>query len=106
MTFDELNQYLKDRGAESSHPFGNDLIAYSMNEERLAYIGEESSPFRISLRCSRELGEHLASQYESVMPGHKLDPKKWITILDTGQLSEQEIFDLIDHAISVSTSVK
>jgi predicted DNA-binding protein (MmcQ/YjbR family) len=39
------------------------------------------------------------------MPGHKLDPKKWITILDTGQLEEQEIFALIDHAFLEVQSV-
>ncbi|MBP7017880.1 MmcQ/YjbR family DNA-binding protein [Candidatus Saccharibacteria bacterium] len=105
LEFNQVDKYLNDKGAISSQPFDDDLLAYSLDATRIAYVGRNSRPLRLSLRCNPGLAKSLISEYESVMPGHKLDPKKWITILDTGQLEEQQIFDLIDHAFLESQSV-
>ncbi len=105
LDFKKVDKYFLEKGATSSRPFDNDLIAYSLDQSRLAYVGSDSRPLRLSLRCNHDLAKQLAEEYESVMPGHKLDPKKWITILDTGQLEEQEIFALIDHAFLEVQSV-
>ena len=105
LDFKEVDKYILEQGATSSRPFDNDLVAYSIGDSRVAYVGSHSSPLRLSLRCNPGLSRQLVSEYESVMPGHKLDSKKWITILDTGQLEEQEIFDLINHAVIESQSV-
>ena len=103
-SFKELHDYIVASGCTSERLDEEGLQAYGAKDHRAVYVVLDSVPLRVSLRCRPELAKHLAKKYESIMPGHELDPKKWITILDTGQLSEQEIFDLIDQSIALATS--
>jgi|GEM_PF-6737884 len=101
--FVAVDRFFKDRGAETSQPFDNDLQAYSLhNGDVFAYVGKNSQPLRISLKVDEILIRHLVERYESVMPGHKLDPNKWLTLLITGQLSDQEVTDLMDRSVSLA----
>lgn len=101
--FVSVDKYLKSVGAKASNPFDNDLHAYSLNNgEVFAYVGEYSKPLRISLKVDKVLILHLSQKYESVMPGHKLDPDKWLTVLVTGQLGDQEVMDLIERAAALA----
>ena len=66
------------------------------NQGRLfALIADGSDPIRISLKCDPLLASNLREKYESVLPGYHLNKKHWNTILCTGQLSQDEIYDLI-----------
>jgi predicted DNA-binding protein (MmcQ/YjbR family) len=62
---------------------------------------EKSNPVRISLKCDPTLSENLRAKYESVMPGYHLNKKHWNTIVLSGQLSDQEVKDLILHSYSL-----
>jgi len=44
------------------------------------------------------LAETLRAKYDTVMPGYHLNKKHWNTIVLTGQLSRDEIKDLINHS--------
>jgi len=46
----------------------------------------------------------LREKYETVLPGQKLNQKKWNTIILSGQLSDDEIFDLIRHSYNLATN--
>ncbi|MBC7764698.1 MmcQ/YjbR family DNA-binding protein, partial [Microbacteriaceae bacterium] len=50
---------------------------------------------RISLKCDPNLAINLREKYESVLPGHHLSKKHWNTVLCTGQLSDDELEDLV-----------
>lgn len=63
-----------------------------------ALIEEKSDPVRISLKCDPQLAVLLREKYESVMPGYHLNKKYWNTLVLTGQLSWQEVQDLIRHS--------
>lgn len=102
--FKYLDEYLKSKGAQVSRPLDNDLCAYELNQKKIAFIGENSKPLRISLRSDEVLVKYLSEKYESVMPGHKLDPKKWLTLIVTGQLDDQEIIDLVNRSIAIAES--
>ena len=67
-----------------------------------AIINNEKLPCQISLRCDWRLAKLLQEKYEEVLPGVKLDSKKWITILLTGQLDFDQIKDLIRHSYELS----
>lgn len=100
--FAYVDRYLKDKGATSSRPFSNDLRAYEINGDVFAYVGEESKPLRISLKVDEVLIKYLTEKYESVMPGHKLDPTEWLTLIVVDQLTDQEIIDLIYRSINLA----
>lgn len=73
------------------------IYSYS-NDEMMATIKNNSNPLRLSLRCDYNLAKLLKEQYESVVGGDRLNKKSWITILLTGQLSDDEVIDQIRHA--------
>jgi len=82
-------------------PFGEGTSVYKVgdketNEGKLfALIDDGSNPLRISLKCDPLLAKNLREKYESVLPGYHLNKKHWNTIICSGQLTEDEIKDLI-----------
>jgi predicted DNA-binding protein (MmcQ/YjbR family) len=79
------------------YPFGKDVAVYKAGpaDKLFALIAEGSDPLRLSLKCDPQLAVHLREKYESVMPGYHLNKKHWNTIVLTGQLSWDEVQDLI-----------
>ena len=105
MTHKEVEDYLLSLpNARLDYPFGEDVAVYKAGDKMFALVAEKSEPVRISLKCDPKLAETLREKYESVMPGYHLNKKHWNTILLTGQLSWEEIQDLISHSYQLSTS--
>jgi predicted DNA-binding protein (MmcQ/YjbR family) len=97
-----VTRYIKSlEGAKLSHPYGKDLAVYSIEDQMFAIV-EVKKPLRVSLRCDRKLATILKERYEEVMPGHKLNQNKWITVVLSGQLSLSEIQGLIDHSYQLA----
>lgn len=85
-------------GAQLDYPFGKEAAVYKVNDKMFALIAEGSDPVRLSLKCDPQLSAVLRERYESVMPGYHLNKKHWNTIICSGQLSWEEIQDLIRHS--------
>jgi predicted DNA-binding protein (MmcQ/YjbR family) len=66
-----------------------------------ALIAEDKMPVSISLKCDPQLAIVLRERYESVMEGYHLNKKHWNTVLITGQLSDQEVKDLVLHSYNL-----
>lgn len=81
-------------------PFGEGVSVYKVGHKEtggsklFAIIADGSDPLRVSLKCDPKLAETLREKYESVLPGYHLNKKHWNTIVCSGQLSDDEIFDL------------
>lgn len=81
-------------------PFGDGTSVYKIGHKEtgggkmFALIADGSKPLRLSLKCDPQLAETLREKYETVVPGYHLSKKHWNTIICSGQLSDQEIFDL------------
>lgn len=87
------------------YPFGEDVAVYKTGDKMFALIREKKEPIQLSLKCDPQLAETLRAKYETVMPGYHLNKKHWNTIVLTGQLSEQEIKDLIRHSYNLVRGV-
>ncbi len=85
------------------YPFGEEVAVYKTNDKMFALIQEKSDPIKLSLKCDPQLAETLRQKYETVLPGYHLNKKHWNTILLTGQLSWEEIQDLIRHSYQLVT---
>ena len=101
LTHKEVESYILARPtAELSYPFGEGVAVYKAGfDERakmFALIAEGKSPVRLSLKCDPQLATLLREKYDEVQPGYHLNKKNWNTIVLSGQLSEQEVKDLID----------
>ena len=92
----EIEEYLLSMpNSKLDYPFGENTAVYKVKDKMFALVTEKSDPVKISLKCDPQLAENLRDKYESVMPGYHLNKKHWNTILLTGQLSWQEVKDLI-----------
>jgi predicted DNA-binding protein (MmcQ/YjbR family) len=80
------------------YPFGEEVAVYKVQDKMFALVREKKLPVQISLKCDPLLAETLREKYDTVMPGYHLNKKHWNTIVLTGQLSWDEIKDLIRHS--------
>ena len=85
-------------GAKLDYPFGEEAAVYKVQGKMFALIAEKSDPLRLSLKCDPLLAVTLREKYESVLPGYHLNKKNWNTLILTGQLPNEEVFDLINHS--------
>jgi predicted DNA-binding protein (MmcQ/YjbR family) len=111
MTHKELDEYLLSfPNTWLDFPFGEGTSVYKVGHKEtgegklFALIADGSKPLRLSLKCDPQLAEALREKYESVLPGYHLSKKHWNTILCTGQLSDDEIKDLIRHSYQLVTA--
>ncbi|HET7320001.1 MAG TPA: MmcQ/YjbR family DNA-binding protein [Candidatus Saccharimonadales bacterium] len=87
------------------YPFGKDVAVYKVGDKMFALIAEGKDPVRLSLKCDPLLAITLREKYESVLPGYHLNKKHWNTIVLTGQLSWEEVQDLIRHSYNLVAGV-
>lgn len=66
---------------------------------------EKSHSLQISLRCDRLLAKTLRERYETVLPAQKFDPKTWNTVIVTGQLSDEEVKDLVRLSYNITAEL-
>lgn len=103
MTHKELEEYLLSLpGTWLDYPFGEGTSVYKAgrkdageDEKMFALIADDSNPLRVSLKCDPLLAQNLREKYESVLPGYHLNKKHWNTIICSGQLSDDEVKDLV-----------
>ena len=97
----EIQEYLLAKpNSRLDFPFGPEAEVYKVkvgdDEKMFAIIQAGKDPVNLSLKCDPNLAEHLREKFVTVMPGYHLNKKHWNTIVCSGELSEQEIQDLID----------
>jgi predicted DNA-binding protein (MmcQ/YjbR family) len=90
-------------GAVREYPFGEGVAVYKANDKMFALIAEGADPLRLSLKGDPQLNQVLREKYETVMPGYHLNKKHWNTIVLTGQLTWDEVQDLIRHSYILVT---
>ncbi|MFZ1361137.1 MAG: MmcQ/YjbR family DNA-binding protein [Candidatus Saccharimonadales bacterium] len=112
MTNKELEAYiLSFPNTWLDYPFGEGTSVYKVGDKEanngklFAIIADESKPLRVSLKCDPLLAVNLREKYESVLPGYHLNKKHWNTIICTGQLSQDEIYDLVRLSYNLVTDV-
>ncbi len=104
------------------YPFGEEVAVYKVGPgakspdaptasvggrgKMFALVSEKSDPARISLKCDPVLAETLREKYESVMPGYHLNKKHWNTIILSGQLSWEDVQDLIKLSYNLVTNAQ
>ena len=101
MTHKEFEEYiLQLANVWLDYPFGEGTAVYKFGEKPdgkiVAIVAEGSDPLRVSLKCDPQLAVNLREKYETVLPGYHLNKKHWNTIICSGQLGDDEIFDLVD----------
>ena len=86
------------------YPFGEGVAVYKVQDKMFALIAEGKEPVRLSLKCDPLLAKTLREEYESVLPGYHLNKKHWNTMILTGQLSWEQVQDLIRLSYNLVTA--
>jgi predicted DNA-binding protein (MmcQ/YjbR family) len=89
--------------AVREYPFGEDVAVYKVGDKMFALMSETKDPVNLSLKCDPLLATTLRERYESVLPGYHLNKKHWNTLILGGQLSWDEVQDLIRHSYQLVT---
>ena len=89
--------------AVREYPFGEGVAVYKVQDKMFALMTEGKEPVNLSLKCDPLLATTLRERYESVLPGYHLNKKHWNTLILTGQLSWDEVQDLIRLSYNLVT---
>jgi predicted DNA-binding protein (MmcQ/YjbR family) len=89
--------------AVREYPFGEDVAVYKVGDKMFALMSETKDPVNLSLKCDPLLATALREKYETVLPGYHLNKKHWNTLILSGQLSWDEVQDLIRHSYRLVT---
>jgi predicted DNA-binding protein (MmcQ/YjbR family) len=74
---------------------------FERNDRIFACFEAGTQPLRLELRCDRKLSKTLQERYESVMESRALG-RNGIEIICSGQLTDDEVFDLVRHAYEIT----
>ena len=101
MTHKQFEEFYPEfAGRMAGLSIGEDVAVYKFGRDNdgagkmVALVREGSKPLRVSLKCDPLLAQNLREKYETVLPGYHLNKKHWNTIICSGQLTDEEVFDL------------
>ena len=97
-------EYAKTLANVSEHA-DKGMRIFERGERIFMCVETGTNPLRLELRCDRKLSQTLQERYESVMESRALG-RNGIEIICSGQLSADEIKDLVRHAYEVSAPVE
>ena len=97
-----IDYLLKLDGVEEKESEDNkDLRIFARNGKICLVIKKDSQPLRIETRCDVKLSKTLQERYESVMQSKSLG-RNGIEIICSGQLTDDEVYDLVRHSYEIS----
>jgi predicted DNA-binding protein (MmcQ/YjbR family) len=91
------NHCISKKGVKETFPFGEDTLVFKVMEKAFALISL-SSPDNVNLKCDPELAVDLRERYACVRPGYHMNKKHWNTVDFDGSVSDEMIFEWIDHS--------
>jgi predicted DNA-binding protein (MmcQ/YjbR family) len=78
-----------------------DMKVFYRGERIFLVMEPGTNPLRGQMRCERNLSKTLQERYESVMESRALG-RNGIEIICSGQLSHDEVIDLVRHGYEMS----
>lgn len=95
---------LAKKGVTEELPFGPTTLVFKVMGKMFALTGLDSVEFGINLKCDPEKAIELREEYACVLPGYHMNKKHWNTILVNGSVSDQIVFQWIDHSYALIIS--
>ncbi len=65
------------------------------NGKIFAILHRGSEPLRVEVETDKKLAKLLVEKYESVMASRLMSPVNWVEVICSGQLSDEEVLDLV-----------
>lgn len=104
MNIEELRDYcLSKQGVTEELPFGPDTLVFKIGGKIFLLVGmDQVDTLRFNVKCDPEYALLLREKYiDTVIPGYHMNKKHWNTVYCNQQLSDKQLFELIDHSFEL-----
>ena len=102
MNVETLRSYcLAKSGVAEEFPFGEDTLVFKVMGKAFVLTGISEVPGSCNLKCNPERAEELREKYPAIIPGYHMNKKHWNTVIWDGSISDQFIFELVDHSYNL-----
>lgn len=89
---------IRKKGVTEEFPFDEETLVFKVMGKIFLLINIEEVDISVNLKCNPELAIAMREKYESVQPGYHMNKKHWNTVSYTGEFSEKEFYEMIDHS--------
>jgi predicted DNA-binding protein (MmcQ/YjbR family) len=102
---EQLEEHLSSKNsAESSFPFGADVLVYKVMEKVFALVSKKETMPRVTLKCKPSDVETLVVRYSSISSGYYMSKKHWITIDLEGDVPKELVIQLSNRSYDLVVS--
>lgn len=99
MNLEEIRIYcLNKKGVTEDFPFDEETLVFKVQGKIFLLTDIHNIDIKVNLKCDPELAIELRERYHSVQPGYHMNKKMWNTVCYSGEFSEKEFYDMIDHS--------
>ena len=84
-------------------PFDETSLVFKVADKMFALLDLEND-LRMNLKCKPDRSIELRERYPAIQPGYHMNKKHWNTVYIDGTLSQDEVFELIDHSYDLVVS--
>jgi predicted DNA-binding protein (MmcQ/YjbR family) len=88
---------LEKPGTTEGLPFGPEVLVFKVLGKMFALCRIEDFS-SVNLKCDPERALELREHYTAVEPGYHMSKKHWNTITVNGDVSDDMLFELVDHS--------
>ena len=86
------------KGVTEGFPFGEDTLVLKVGGKIFALVNLTALPMSINLKCDPERAVELRESMPSILPGYHMNKRHWNTCVLDGSISDDLLYDLIDHS--------
>jgi predicted DNA-binding protein (MmcQ/YjbR family) len=102
MDLETIRKYcLEKKNTTESFPFGETTLVFKVGGKMFLLMGLDDRPLQFNVKCDPDLAEELREVYGSVIPAFHMNKKHWNTIIVNGQLSANQIREMIDASYAL-----
>lgn len=105
MKLEEIVEYcLSYPDSYEDHPFGEGwtAIRHKGNKKIFALIFEKDDHLCVNLKCDPDRSDFLRNAFKEVTPGYHMSKEHWNTIILDGDLSEDDLHDMVIHSFDLT----
>lgn len=104
MNIEEIRDYCLAKAHTTEElPFGPDTLVYKLHGKIFLLVGlDQVDALCFNVKCDPEYAIQLREEFsQTVMPGYHMNKKHWNTVYCNRELSDVQIFALIDHSYAL-----
>lgn len=92
------------KGAETSYPFGPEVLVYKVMGKMFALITDSEEGCRVNFKAQPSDVEMLVDEFAAITPGYHMNKRHWITVKLKGDVPAGMIENLAGQSYALVVS--